>query len=145
MEAEGAAEADFAHDVSGFSEGDEVGLDVAFDPAGALADPEAGMGAGFFPGGAVEHAGFVAFAREADAEVAVFGNVEGVPAHELPEFVEAEVIGGAAEGDGCAEVGQAGEEEVEPHAVFEGEEAGEKVLAFVVEVEPRLKADDFRR
>ncbi len=140
-EAGGAPDAELADQVQGPAGPDQVGDEVAFEPARALAEPVADAGIGFFPGGGIEGFGAVAVHVEAHAEVAVLGDVEGVPAAEGAEFGGAEVVRGAAEGDGDAQADEAAEVAAEPDVVFDGEPAREEVLRVVVVGELGLQAD----
>ena len=76
---------------------DQMGLDESLDPARTLPDPVPDMGVGLLVGRGIDQPGLVTALVNADAEVAILGHVEGVPAADLPQLGGAEVVAGAAE------------------------------------------------
>ena len=137
---EGVLQAELADKAGEIARVHEEGLDVALLPAGALADPVRQRTARLLPRRRVEHARLVSRAGEADAEVAVLGDVVGVPSHQIAQNGRAEVVRRAAERYDRAEVGEAGKREVEPARIVRREVARQEVVARVVVVEPRLDA-----
>ena len=63
---------------------DQIGLDVSFDPAGALAQPVAQPAVCLFIGGRVDDGRAVAGFEKTAAQIAVFGDIESIPAVKLP-------------------------------------------------------------
>ena len=98
LEAEPAGGAERAPEREGVAHVHQPGLGVALDPARALAEPTGEAAVGLLPGGRIHHQGAVAALVQAHAEVAVLGDVEGIPAAQLAEGGSAEMVGGAAEG-----------------------------------------------
>ena len=86
------APADFTCQAEWVTHMDNPGLDIPFLPAGALAYPEREAGAGLLPGGSAEHAGSVTGSADADTEVAIFGDVIGIPAEEVVEDIDFKVV-----------------------------------------------------
>ena len=119
---------------------DQEGLHVAFHPARALPDPVAGMAGRFLEGGGIDDADAIALLRQADAEIGVLGDVEGIPAVQFAQHVDLEMVRGAAERNRHVEPLEPRQHLVEPQRVIEREHAGEPVLGGVVIVEPALEA-----
>ncbi len=121
---------------------DAVGLHIPLDPARTLLDPERHIGARLLPSGRFQDARAIPHRKQPQPQIAVLGDIVFVPALGLSEDVEAEVVGGAAEGDGSLQAIEAREAESEPGRVLRREEAREEVLLRVVVTELRLDARD---
>ena len=120
-----------------------MSLDIAFDPARALADPVPQAAVGFFPGGRIQDLGAVAFAVQPDAQVAVFGHVERVPAAEPTQHVGLEMVARPAQRDRHAHYVQPRQKQIEPDRILQREPLGQVILPGVVVVQLALQADDF--
>ena len=84
--------------------------------------------------------------RQPDAEIGVLGDVPGVPGADGAQGLDAEMVRGAAERDGQAQMRKPRIDDVEEGRVFEGEEARQPGAAGpVVDAEAGLQAGDLGR
>src|ERR1700757_3636619 len=79
---------------------------------------------------------------QAHPEIGVLGNVVGVPGPEASEKTRRKVIRAPTQRHRQAQIHKAGQEEVEPRRVLEGEPARNQVLMGVVVVELGLDTTD---
>ena len=79
---------------------------------------------------------------QANAQVGVLGDVEGVPSTELDERLPAKVVRRPAERHRRVASDKSRQQLAEPHRVLPGEPPGQQVLVAVVVAELCLEADD---
>ena len=117
---------------------DQMGLDESLDPARTLPDPVPDMGVGLLVGRGIDQPGLVTALVNADAEVAILGHVEGVPAADLPQLGGAEVVAGAAERQRQVEELITGQRQVEIGRILHREQPGQQIVPGVEVVELAL-------
>ena len=120
-------------------------LHVALDPARALAQPLTGAAARLLVSRRIDDADPVSLLSDADTQIGVFGDVEGVPGVQFAQYVDAKMIRRAAQWDRNAKPFQTGQYLVKPQRIVEREHAGEPVFANIVVVEATLQAGGVQR
>jgi len=124
VEVDGVPEAQGAVECEEGARVDKPGLDVSLDPARALAQPRDDVVAGLLVGDGVEDLCPAVVLEDAQPQVAVFGDVVGIPSAGGAERLQAEMVGCSAQRERGLEGGQAGEAEPEPGVVFRREAGG---------------------
>ena len=121
---------------------DEPGLHPPFEPARALTKPGADRGRRLFQRRQVQRPGAVAEAREAKAEIGIFGDIEWIPTTNCLQSGTAKMVGGAPERYRHAEASQCRQQSVEEGRVFDREQACQPTDVTVVDSKGRLQAGE---